>query len=224
MMYNWRSSKCGFKYGLCSVFHLCEENELQQPWYTTKDELLCKPSFQQIVDGNRLIFRERTRLDGTIIVVHSTLQFGVRAKFRSDRKILKYISCALWHRMMTSSNGNIFTLLGFVRGIQRWQTGFQRWPVTSNAELWCFFGVRLKNGWANSRDAVDLRYHCINYDVTVMVCDVTRSLMCGIVSKHENIPELSKHETWKHACTAKPLVVEIPWFLGSDVNILSLNR
>ena len=96
--------------------------------------------------GNKFIFREPTRLDGTVIIGHSALQFSVRAKFRSDRKILKCIPCALWHRMMTSSNGNIFTLLANVRGIQRWQSGIYRWPVTSNVFLMFLVCAWKKNG------------------------------------------------------------------------------
>ena len=33
----------------------------------------------------------------------------------------------------------------------------------SGAELWCFAWT---NGWANTRDAGDLKRHCTNYDVT----------------------------------------------------------
>ena len=43
-----------------------------------------------------------------------------------------------------------------------------RWillTMSSDVELWCFL---LLNGWANSRDAGDLRRHRAHYDVTVI--------------------------------------------------------
>ena len=39
-------------------------------------------------------------------------------------------------------------------------------PVTRSFDV--FFGLRLKNGWVNNRDAGDLRRHCAHCDVTVM--------------------------------------------------------
>ena len=50
----------------------------------------------------------------------------------------------------------------------------QRWiPLTkaSDAEISIgfFFDLRLTNGWANNRDAGDLRLHHAHYDVTVMI-------------------------------------------------------
>ena len=39
-------------------------------------------------------------------------------------------------------------------------------PVTRSFDV--FFDLRLKNGWANNRDADDLRRHRAHYDVTVM--------------------------------------------------------
>ena len=68
--------------------------------------------------------------------------------------------------MMTSSNGNIFRVTGPFWGES---TGY-RWihlTKASDAELWCFLWSA--NGWANNRDAGDLRRHRVHYDVTVMV-------------------------------------------------------
>ena len=50
-------------------------------------------------------------------------------------------------------------------------TGHRWIPLTkaSDAELWCFSLIRVyANGWANNRDAGDLRRHRAHYVVTVM--------------------------------------------------------
>ena len=57
----------------------------------------------------------------------------------------------------------------FVQGIH-W---FSRWIAptkASDAELWFFFHLRWTNGWANNRDAGDMRRHHAHYYVTVMIC------------------------------------------------------
>ena len=61
--------------------------------------------------------------------------------------------------MMTSSNGNIFRITG---------TFCVNSPVTGK-----FPSQRpvTRNGWANNRDAGDLRRNHAHYDVTVMVSD-----------------------------------------------------
>ena len=69
--------------------------------------------------------------------------------------------------MRTSSNGNIF------RASPLWgeSTSHQWIPLAkiSDPELWCFLWSAPKlNGWANNRDAGDLRRHRSHYDVTVM--------------------------------------------------------
>ena len=71
--------------------------------------------------------------------------------------------------MMTSSNGNIFRFTGPL-----WEESIgHRWvhrTKSSDAEFWCFlFICAWINGWANNRDAGDLRRHRADYDVTVMV-------------------------------------------------------
>ena len=70
--------------------------------------------------------------------------------------------------MMMSSNGNIFRVTVFLCV----EFTCHRWiPLTnaSDAELW-FFSVICpwRNGWANHRDAGDLRRPRANFDVTVM--------------------------------------------------------
>ena len=53
-------------------------------------------------------------------------------------------------------------------------------PVTRSFDI--FLDLRLKKGWANNRDAGDLRRHRAHYDVTVMFCNE----YCHIsISKHE---------------------------------------
>ena len=67
---------------------------------------------------------------------------------------------------MTSSNGNIFRVTGPLWGESFGQRRFppQR-PVTRSFDV--SFDLRL-NGWANNRDAGDLRRHRAHYDITVM--------------------------------------------------------
>ena len=87
------------------------------------------------------------------------------------RDLLSY-----WYRsiypfilMMTSSNGNIFRVIGPLCG----EFTGDRWiPLTktSDAELWCFlWSAPWINGWVNNREAGDLRRHRVHYDVIVML-------------------------------------------------------
>ena len=71
--------------------------------------------------------------------------------------------------MMTSSNGNILCVTGHLWGES---TGHRWIPLTkaSDTELWCFlWSAPERTGWANHRDASDLRHHCAHYDITVMI-------------------------------------------------------
>ena len=67
--------------------------------------------------------------------------------------------------MMTSTNGNIFRVTGPLWGES---TGHWWIPLTKacDAEIW--YSLIWTNGWANNRDAGDLRRHSAYYDVTVM--------------------------------------------------------
>ena len=70
--------------------------------------------------------------------------------------------------MMTLSSGGIFC-----GPLWRKSTGHQWIPLTkaTDAELWCFHWFEPQtNGWANNRDACDLRRRRAHYDVTVMQC------------------------------------------------------
>ena len=79
--------------------------------------------------------------------------------------------------MMTSSNGNMFRVTGFVRGIHRWLRGIHRSPVNSphtdqrRGALMCLI-CAWTNGWVNNQDAGDLRRHRAHYDVIVMWCRI----------------------------------------------------
>ena len=70
--------------------------------------------------------------------------------------------------MMTSSNGNIFRVTGYLCG----EFAGHRWiPLTkaSDAEIWYFRWYALWiNGWVNNRGTGDLRRHRTHYDVIVM--------------------------------------------------------
>ena len=70
--------------------------------------------------------------------------------------------------MKTSSNGNIFRVTGFfVRGIHWSPVDYPhngQWRGTLMFSLICVW----TNGWANNRDAGDLRRYLAHYDVTVM--------------------------------------------------------
>ena len=73
--------------------------------------------------------------------------------------------CNATNIMMMSSNGNIFRVTGPLCGEF---TGHRWIPLTkaSDVELWCFLW---SVPWINNREAGDLRRHCANYDVIVMV-------------------------------------------------------
>ena len=72
--------------------------------------------------------------------------------------------------MMMSSSGNIFLVTGPLWG----ESIGHRWiPLTkaSDAELWCFFDLRLKKGWANNRDDDDFGPNRVHYNVPVMIIE-----------------------------------------------------
>ena len=81
--------------------------------------------------------------------------------------------------MMTSSNGNLFRVTGPLCGEF---TGHQWIPrtKTSDAELWCFlWSAHWINGWANTREAGNLRRQCAHYDVIVMVTRIVAYVRVG---------------------------------------------
>ena len=99
-------------------------------------------------------------------------------QYHSIQTIPHKIICVIWYwfkpnsmgtgfDMMTSSNGNIFSVTGPLCGEFTGPGEFptQR-PVTQSFDV--FFDLCLNNGWVNNREAGDLRRHCGHYDVNVM--------------------------------------------------------
>ena len=82
-----------------------------------------------------------------------------------------YLGCDTM-AMMTSSNGTVFRVTGYLSG----EFTGHRWnprTMVSGAELWCFlWSAPWIDGWVNNREAGDLRRHCAHYDVIVMVLGV----------------------------------------------------
>ena len=84
---------------------------------------------------------------------------------------------------MTASNGNIFRVIGLLRG----EFNGHRWippqrPVTRS------FDVSLIcawiNGWVNNRESGDLRRHCTHHDVIVMfIQNAFKFVRRGIIVK-----------------------------------------
>ena len=87
------------------------------------------------------------------------------------------------YHMMTSSNGNIFRVTGLLWGEF---TGHRWIPTTkaSNAELWCFFGVRLnkrlskqpRHRWFET-PLCSLWHHCNDSHLD---CTSAITVLCGI--------------------------------------------
>ena len=95
--------------------------------------------------------------------------------------------------MMTSSNGNIFRVIG---PLWREFTGHRWIPLTkaSDAELWCFFLIFDRiNSWVNNHEAGGLRHRRAHYDVIVMhyfVC-VAATVRYPAPGTHGSVNELS---------------------------------
>ena len=67
--------------------------------------------------------------------------------------------------MMTSSNGNIFCVIGPLLGES---TGHRWIPLTIASDAELFFICAWTNDWVNNREAGDLWRHGAHYDVTVI--------------------------------------------------------
>ena len=87
----------------------------------------------------------------------------------------------LLRTMMTSSNGNIFRVTGPLCGEftgHRWIPHIK----ASDAELWHFrWSAPWINGWANNREAGELRRHHAHYDVIVMTMLTVWGLLCCVL-------------------------------------------
>ena len=81
----------------------------------------------------------------------------------------------IWYTKMTSSNGNIFRVTGHLCG----EFTGPRWiPRTkaSDAELSCFFHLRLNKPWSKQSWGWCLRHYRAHYDVIVMYLSVFQLL------------------------------------------------
>ena len=85
--------------------------------------------------------------------------------------------------MVTSSNGNIFSVTG---PLCEKSTG-HRWIPTQRPVTFPLICVST-NGWINNRDAGDLRRHRAHYDVTVIVLRITKSCSQQAHSHHHHLP------------------------------------
>ena len=74
--------------------------------------------------------------------------------------------------MMTSSNENFLCYWTFVRGIH-WSPEDSPHKGQWRVSLMLYLICARTNGWANNRNAGDLRRHRAHYDVTVMTAAVT---------------------------------------------------
>ena len=71
--------------------------------------------------------------------------------------------------MMTSSNGNIFSVTGHLCGeITGPRSSVNSHTKASDAGVWCFLWSARVNGWVNTGEAGDLRRHRAHHDVIVM--------------------------------------------------------
>ena len=83
------------------------------------------------------------------------------------------VSTQIYVPIMTSSNGNIFALLPFVRGIHRSPVNSPHKGQWRGALMFSSICARI-NGWANNREAGDVRRHRGHYDVIAMPYYVIR--------------------------------------------------
>ena len=70
--------------------------------------------------------------------------------------------------MMTSSNGNIFRVIGALPRYSPVTGEFHQKGQWLRRALMFYLICAWINGWANNREAGDLRRHCAHYNVTVM--------------------------------------------------------
>ena len=75
--------------------------------------------------------------------------------------------------MMTSSNGNIFSLLAICAGIHRSPVNSpHKGQLTHSFDV--FFDLRLNDGWVNNREAGDLKGYHAHYDVIVITLTMSQ--------------------------------------------------
>ena len=103
----------------------------------------------------------------THICVHISWDFLYTDTMHWIQVLLLVFDC-LEYTVMTSSNWNVFRVTGPLCR----EFTCHRW-ISLTKDQWrgalMFYSICAStNGWANNRDACDLRHHCAHYDVTVM--------------------------------------------------------
>ena len=97
---------------------------------------------------------------------------------------------------MTSSNGNIFSVTGHLCG----EFTGHRWiprPKASDADLLMFSLIcTWINGWANNREAGDLRRHCVHYDVTAMRTNYFFTILPRLAVPQNNVTPRVEFFSW----------------------------
>ena len=100
---------------------------------------------------------------------------GIKTVCKAHDTFTTYLWQAITKTMMTSSNGDIFSVTGPLWWGDSPATG--EFPHKGQwREVWCFLWST--PGWVNNRDAGDLRCHRSHCDVTVMTPLQNRDVMC----------------------------------------------
>ena len=93
----------------------------------------------------------------------------------------------VWYSMMTSINGSFLRIISSLRWIHRSSVDSHhkgQWRGALMVSLICAW----TKGWANNRDARDLRVHRSLYDVRVMLSWERYNSAPTIASKQPNVP------------------------------------
>ena len=133
---------------------------------------VCYPArgqaFRKLIKAAKSSGTTLTRKWGMILL--SSCEWKSSCEYESFRICFRWPGATSLN-MMTSSNGNIFRVTGYLCG----EFTGHRWiphTKTSDTELLCFFFIcAWINGWVNNREAGDLRRHCAHFNVIVMNAD-----------------------------------------------------
>ena len=85
--------------------------------------------------------------------------------------LIETAPCSFWKIMITSSNGNIFSVTGPLWGEPQVTGGSPhkgQWQGALKVSFFLYIFART-NGWANNPEAGDLRCHHAHYDISVIV-------------------------------------------------------
>ena len=81
-------------------------------------------------------------------------------------------------------------------------------PVTRSFEIYIY--IYLTNGWANNRDAGDLRRHCAHYDVIVMVFESWKMWKINAVPCRYGAGNLLRNPYNRHHIASVGIICEFP--------------